>query len=241
MYLREFVQREGIVDHAVVFHSELNPRLWDDGRMRSEVRYQLLQIVEHFVEFIGLLTINLVDVTVSGSNAAFTYTATSDLDLHLVVEVPFNKELYYTELFNAKKNQYNFTHDIKIRGIDVELYVQNSKDVHHSAGIYSVLDNKWLSTPKSIKVDINSADVTEKVKNYYDQIKMALRTRDFNKSKAVMNTIYKLRQAGLEKEGEFSVENIAFKVLRAKGIINKLREHINDLEDMALSLENRHE
>ena len=46
----------------------------------------------------------------------------------------------------------------------------------------------------------------------------------------------KLRKTGLEREGEFSVENIAFKVLRAEGWIEKLRQHVYDLEDRRLSL-----
>jgi hypothetical protein len=152
--------------------------------------------------------------------------------------VPYKQEMYLKALFDAKKNQYNFNHDVKIKGIDVELYVQPSKDKHHSAGIYSVLDDQWISEPKAESAKIEDSDVEEKVRSYLNKIKLALRLRDYTKAKAVMDDINKLRKTGLEREGEFSVENIAFKVLRAKGWINKLREHLYDLEDMALSLEN---
>ena len=70
---------------------------------------------------------------------------------------------------------------------------------------------------------------------------MALRTRDLDAANAIKDEIGKLRKSGLDRAGEFSVENIAFKVLRAKGYIDQLRQHIYDLEDEALSLENMYE
>lgn len=237
MFLREFTL-EGISDLAVVFHDELNPALWDSQALRKEVRHKLLQVAKHFVEFINIPKLRLKDITISGSNAAYTYTEGSDIDLHLVVDIPFKQDMHLRSLFDAKKNQYNFTHNIKVKGIDVEVYVQSSKDAHHSSGIYSVLDNKWISEPTAEKASINDTDVEDKVKNYTDKIKLALRSNTLTQAKAVMDDISKLRRAGLEREGEFSVENIAFKVLRAKGLINKLREHLYDLEDRALSLEN---
>lgn len=240
MLLREFTH-EAIADLALVFRKELNPKLWANNQLKPEIRYKLLEIAQHFIEFINIPKINLRDITISGSNAAYTYTENSDIDLHLVVEVPFKAEPYLSSLFNAKKNQYNVTHDVKIKGIDVEVYVQNKTQKHHSAGIYSILDNKWLSEPKATTVDINDDDVKDKVKNYYGKIKEALRSNSLEQARAAMDELNKLRKTGLEREGEFSIENIAFKVLRAKGLINKLREHIFDLEDQELSLENRNE
>jgi hypothetical protein len=128
MYLREFTQ-EGIVDAAVQFHRELNPLLWRGGQMKPQVRYKLLQIAKHFIEFIDIPQLYLKDITVSGSNAAFSYTPQSDIDLHLVVDVPPQQELLLKPLFDAKKNQYNFNHDIKIKDIDVEVYVLTNTTV----------------------------------------------------------------------------------------------------------------
>lgn len=237
MYLTEFTQ-EGISDLAVSFHDELNPKLWQNNKLDSTVRYKLMLIAQHFINFISLPNIRLRDVTISGSNAAYTYTENSDLDLHLIVDVPRAAEFHLRPLFDAKKNQYNFQHDIKIQGIDVELYVQPSTDPHHSSGIYSVLDDKWIEKPKSVRANINDDDVEFKVNNYVNKIKQALRSTDLNVANKVKDEISKLRKTGLEREGEFSVENIAFKVLRVKGYINRLRQHIYDLEDAKLSLRN---
>ncbi len=242
MLLREFFngqtvpQEEGISDLAVIFHDDLNPKLWENGKLKGLVRYKLLQIAEHFINFIDIPSIRLQDVTLSGSNAAYTYTQNSDIDLHLVVNVPPAEESHLKPLFDAKKNQYNYNHDIKIDGIDVELYVQPSTDEHHSAGIYSVLDDQWLSEPEQKKVNIDDTDVELKVENYQNKIKRALRSKDLDEVVSVNDELKKLRKSGLEREGEFSVENIAFKVLRAQGWIDKLRQHYYDLEDVSLSL-----
>jgi hypothetical protein len=46
-----------------------------------------------------------------------------------------------------------------------------------------------------------------------------------------------MRQAGLERTGEWSVENLVFKILRNLGIIDQLTDKIRELEDQELSLE----
>lgn len=235
MLLREFTL-ESVVDQAILFHKELNPKLWRERRLQPEVRFKLLEIAKHFIEFIDIPSIKLRDITVSGSNASYTYTDHSDLDLHLVVDIPAAAQYHLKPLFDAKKNQYNFQHDIKIHNIEVEVYVQPSTDKHHSAGIYSVLDDQWISQPKPIKVTIDDNDVELKVRNYLNKIKMALRSPDINISNTVKDRLNRLRKTGLERQGEFSVENIAFKVLRVKGYIDQLRQHIYNLEDQALSL-----
>ena len=51
-----------------------------------------------------------------------------------------------------------------------------------------------------------------------------------------MEDIYRLRKAGLEAGGEGSVENLAFKLLRARGTIDKLRKFIDKLQSSELSL-----
>lgn len=236
MYLREF--NEDLADIAVQFHRELNPKLWHNQKLKPLVRYKLLKIARHFIDFLDVPNLYLSDVTISGSNAAYSYTEQSDIDLHLVVNIPEEKELVYKQLFDAKKNQYNFNHDIKIKGIDVELYVQFAKDKHHSLGIYSVLDDRWLSEPTMAAVKINDGDVKAKVENYLNKITQALTSEDPEVVKLVQQEISKIRKSGLEQGGEFSIENIAFKVLRAKGFIEQLRQHLYNVQDRALSLEN---
>jgi len=134
------------LDDAVKFHDHLNPRLWDNReQLRPEVRSKLLEIAADFEEFLGLNDVSVQDITISGSNAAYSYTNHSDIDLHLVVAMPQGSGAdVYRELFDAKKYQYNDLHNIRIGGADVELYVQDADQPHHSLGIYSVKNIEWI-------------------------------------------------------------------------------------------------
>jgi hypothetical protein len=185
--------------------------------------------------------IGLQDITISGSNAGYTYSRNSDLDLHLVVTIPKDREQLLKQLFDAKKNQYNFQHDIKIKNIDVEVYVQDAEQVHHSVGVYSVLDDKWLKIPEAVSDTVNRAEVKVKYKQYVGKIRTALRSDNLEAVKQTSDDIKKLRQQGLDRDGELSVENITFKILRAKGLIEQLRNHISKLKADTLSLENNYE
>jgi hypothetical protein len=219
----------------VVYHDTLNPKLWDNNQLITEVRYKLMAIAMHFAKFLNVPELNLRDVTISGSNAAYGYADSSDLDLHLVVDMPADHpEL--AELYSAKKNEYNYTHDITIKGIDVELYVQDVQQPHRSAGIYSLLKDTWVSKPKHQPPTIKDQDVTKKARNYSARINAAMRSNDLNKCKETMAEIRKLRQSGLEQGGEYSVENLAFKLLRARGKIDKFRRFMNKLQSAELSL-----
>jgi hypothetical protein len=222
----------------VANHKTLNPKLWDDHQLKPDIRSKLLQIAKHFIEFINIPNLDLTDITISGSNASYGYSEHSDLDLHLIARIP-KDHLDLKELFNAKKNQYNNTYHIKLKGIPVELYVQDSSEPHHSAGIFSVQNNKWLSKPKEVNVNVDPKEIKSKARSYASKINQALRSNDLNNAKDTMDHIYRLRKAGLEAGGEYSVENLAFKLLRSRGQIDKLRNRINKLQSAELSLGER--
>ena len=146
---------------AVKFHRRLNPRIWGrDEHLLPEVRERLLAIAEDFQEFLGVEDLNVQDITISGSNAAYSYTKNSDIDLHLVVQMP--DDPVYQELFAAKKYQYNDEHNIKIGGADVELYVQPADQAHHSQGIYSIKNSEWLQVPQRKRAQVDDACVRDK-------------------------------------------------------------------------------
>ena len=224
----------------IPYHDELNPILWQDNKLKTEIRYKLLYIAQHFARFLNIPKLNLRDITISGSNAAYGYSDSSDLDLHLLVEIP-NDRLELVELYDAKKNQYNSKYDIKIKTIPVELYVQDVNQAHASAGIYSVLDDKWIKEPKYGPPKINDDEVKSKARNYSSRLNKALKSDDLDFAKETMADIRRLRQAGLESGGEFSIENLAFKLLRSKGKIDKLRRHIDKLQSADLSIGEKYE
>lgn len=202
--------------------------------MRPEVRAKLLEIAKEFYKFVGV-DLNITDITVTGSNSAYTYTDHSDLDLHLIVEgAPSDRE---RELYDAKKGLWNEQHDIYIRGLPVEVYIQGSDDEHHSSGVYSVLHEEWLSQPRNDEPTIDDVSVAQKVRYLTREIKGAINDSDRTKADAVKTRLAKMRKEGLAETGEWGAENIAYKTLRNKGLIDALTTHIRHLQDQELSLE----
>jgi hypothetical protein len=223
---------------AVKFNDRLNPRLWDSTEhLRPEVRAQLLRIAEDFCEFLGVTDLDLEDITVSGSNAAYTYTPNSDIDLHLVVKMPADE--VYRELFDAKKFQYNEQHNITIGGYDVELYVQSADQPHISQGIYSVLNDDWVQVPRRRRAQVDDMSTRNKYEKVGLQIEQAIRSGNLKRISQLADKIKKMRQTGLEAHGEFGPENLTFKMLRSQGKIKQLYDARNAAKDQELSLDER--
>ena len=223
---------------AVTFHDKLNPKLWNGTKLRPEVREQLLIIAQDFLQELGVNDLDVKDITISGSNAAYSYTKHSDLDLHILVDMgnlPVDE--VYRELFTAKKTIYNDTHDIKINTIPVELYVQDSRQPVVSLGEYSVLNDQWIRIPTKRRSDFDQTATKSKYEKLLGLIEMALQSKKYSKVKHIIDTIKRYRQAGLDKGGEFGPENLAYKMLRSQGYITKLYDLRDKLHSEKLSFE----
>jgi hypothetical protein len=223
---------------AVSFHEELNPQLWEDHKLDREVRDQLLLIAEDFVEYLGIGTLKVKDVTISGSNAAYSYTPHSDLDLHIIVD--FNdlpNDPVYQELFTAKKTIYNEMHDITVHSVPVELYVQDINQPVQSLGEYSIVHNKWIRIPKKRRANFDEVATKAKYDKLADLIELTLKSKDYNKVKNTLDLLKRYRKAGLEKEGEFGPENLAYKALRKQGAVKDLFDLKARLHAERLSIE----
>jgi len=225
---------------AIKFHDRLNPGLWDQTeKLRPEVRKKLLAIAADFQEFLGLDDLDVQDITISGSNAAYSYTPQSDIDLHLVVSKPEMANNVYQELFNAKKYQYNDQHNIRIRGSDVELYVQLADQPHVSQGVYSIRYDEWLRVPRRVRASIDMTCVTSKAQDLEQRIESAVASKNYDKQKALWEKIKTMRQAGLAQHGEFGCENLVFKLLRSHGNLDSLKTAMAAAKDQELSLAER--
>ena len=233
MLLREFVEQH--VSDAIMFHDELNPAVWENGKMKPMIRFKLLQVAMDFIKFIGIKQLGLEDVIVTGSNASYNYTQHSDIDLHLVVKIPDSD--VFKELYDSKKGLWNEQHNVKVKGFDVEVYVQDADEKHISSGMYSILNDKWIKKPKPQKPEINDMSVEHKYHDLHNQIEKAIKKGNKAKLESLKDKIKKMRQSGLDREGEFSAENLAFKMLRNLGDMEALVDAIARLRDKELSIE----
>lgn len=226
------------LDYAVKFHDELNPVLFDGDRLDPEVKEGLIEIAHDFISFMGIDSLAVYDIVICGSNAAYSYTPHSDLDLHILVNMnAIDNDEVYLELFNSKKNLYNMKHDITAHGIDVELYIQDAEEPIKTLGEYSVLRDKWIKFPGKKSATINHRDVALKYKKLVEVSLLAIKTNDLELLDSLLETIRKYRKSGLDKNGEFSTENLAYKALRNHGIVDKLYKHRDWLKSKELSID----
>jgi predicted nucleotidyltransferase len=222
---------------TVRFHNELNPAIFQGDSMIPEVRSQLLVIAEDFVDHLGLNHLAIEDITVSGSSAAYSYTPFSDIDLHILVDMnQFKDDDVYRELFDAKKNVYNDSHDITIGGYEVELYVQDTNMPVVSLGEYSVLNDKWIRLPRKRRAHFDQAATKIKYQKLMKLAEYALKSGNYDRIQGVLRTLKKYRKAGLDKHGEFGPENLAYKALRNSEIISRLYNKLDELHSQQLSL-----
>jgi predicted nucleotidyltransferase len=210
--------------------------------MRDEIKKRLLEIADDFIEFLGI-EFFIHDIILTGSLANYNWSNYSDVDLHILIDF---KETDYKldilkEFFDSKKNLWNKNHNIKIKKYDVELYVQDVDEKHLSSGVYSVLHDKWLVEPEKSNPKIDDRKIIEKGDEYSTQIDDLI-----SKSKGgedvseeideLKDKIKRFRQCGLDDGGEYSYENLTFKLLRRNGYIEKLINLKSEVADKKLSI-----
>ena len=225
---------------------KLNPRIWDGDILQPEIRKNLLKIADDYFESLELPGVDIEDVTFTGSLANYNWSKYSDVDLHILIdykEVPVDERLVQ-DFLKTKSTSWNQNHDVKIYGYDVELYVQDIVEEHVSTGVYSILKNKWIVKPekKPIKIDninvkLKSNRIMDNIDDLYDEMKKEKNYENIvQKADKIKDKIKKMRQAGLDKAGEFSVENMVFKVLRRNGMLERLSDMKTVAYDKQVSL-----
>lgn len=222
------------------FHDELNPKLWDGLELKPEVKEKLNEIAEAFKEYLDIPEDAILDIRITGSSASYNYTEYSDLDLHLIIDYEkVHEDCPLVEGYLwSYKSQFNANHDISIYDVPVELYAEDSKQEAISNGVYSLMEDRWLKEPKKIPPTDNDEDVQAK----YQELKDAIdRCDDSEVANELLDKIYTMRKSGLAEVGEFSTENMAFKLLRNDGSIDKLKKLKKEKVDKQLSLESYNE
>lgn len=231
-----------LLEPGIELHNELNPKLFTDFELDEKARNQLMNIADKFIEFLDIDMMFVTDIILTGSNTSFTYTRFSDLDLHIVfsdkVFCDSCPENFMTDCFNKSKTVWNDNHHITVKGYPVELYAQPEDDNLIAIGVYSLRDNKWLKRPEKTESHIDTDSVQIKTQDFITQINDLVdnKSDDIDNLEKLQARLKRYRQAGLEKGGETSVENIVVKTLRNNGYLQKLYKYTADLNDDKLSL-----
>jgi hypothetical protein len=230
---------------VIEYHETLNPKLWEkDNTLKDDVREALVKLAQAFIEFLEIDNSYIEDVILTGSNCNYNWNNGSDLDIHVVLSFSeFQKScstVDIEEMFMTKKSLWNSEHDIDIHGIPTELYVQNSEQtLPKDDALFSLGKNQWVTEPSKIEgftvdkaaIKAIAEPISKKIKEF-----ISSKSTDITAIKKLQDEIRNMRQKGLAKNGQFGVENLAFKELRNAGDIEKLYDYSAKLEDDDLSL-----
>lgn len=221
-------------------NNKLNTKIWENDTLKEDVKQALLRVVEQFKEELQI-PIDIVDIRIVGSNASYNYTDKSDIDLHLVVNtetLPFYDEileLYY----HSARGKFNRDFNIKIKGLPVELSIENIKSNVVSNGIYSLIEDKWVKYPE--KIDIGPIkDMTKSVQflKLTNEINQILDNPTSASIREIIDRIYMIRKNSIASDGEYGEGNLLFKAIRDSGLLQKLKDSLYDILSKELTLEN---
>jgi hypothetical protein len=234
----EFVQADFEPVKSFHLKDELNPKLWTDFEIDEEIREDLLRIAQDF--YIGTnINADVKDVVLCGSLANYNWSEKySDFDIHIIIdymEVDENYDLVES-LCDFAKKVWNKLHEITISKYEVEVAIQNLSDLKNDikvgkmGGVFSLMDNKWLKKPEKKDFEPDEEQIREKAENIMFAIDDLEKQVDEDKWEyfeekidKVWKKIKNYRKSGLDSEdGEFSIGNLVFKLLRRNGYIEKV-------------------
>lgn len=235
--------KEYIIERAITleYHNELNPALWTNDQLQDDVRGKLLAIGKEWA-ITAFIPENIIkDMVITGGNVNYNYTPYSDIDLHLIVDksqIGLDATMI-DDYLNDKKTLWTLKHNIKVRNYPVELYAANYGEAFPMGqGVYSIMNNKWVQVPKNENLDFANDTLLQKKADYYEDLVngMIHDNKPVHDFETITNKLYTMRAAAIHTAGEFSFENLLFKELRNRGIIDKIKSYKNAKYDAEYSL-----
>jgi predicted nucleotidyltransferase len=233
--------------NSFVIKDTLNQEIWPNNKLSDEVRKNLIKIAQDFIRDLEIpKNVIIKDIIFTGSLANFNWSKFSDIDLHIVMD--FNQfdadPKIIEDYFYAQKTIWNQEHDITIYKYPVELYVQNLNKNLVATSVFSVLNNKWIKIPSREDFSVDKQKIKDKASSFIYQLKDVKQDyidKKFDlvvkKVTKIKNKIKQMRNAGLERGGELSIENLVFKVLRRTEFMDILDSYKAKSYDKLLSVD----
>jgi predicted nucleotidyltransferase len=215
--------------------------------MKLEVRLKLKRIANAFLRDHNIDPDAVEDIYFTGSLAGYNYHPDSDIDLHIVVDFSkVNQDLdMVRDLFNSRRLVWNERHNITIFGHEVEIYIEDVDEVYDDEDrpVYSLTKDRWINPPKRLNKDFDYNSAMKKAQMIMHQVGLVqelMNQEKFVEAKRQATRIFaklkRMRKAGLQREGAYSPENIAFKILRKQGYIDQLGDLKSASFDRMMSL-----
>ena len=222
-----------------IYNYTLCPVLWDKAQhLDPQVRASLLKMAYDFYEKTDLKA-PVLDVYLMGSIANYNWTNESDADVHVIIDFTQLQMPPDTAKSAAKTMgaQWNMEHKASVKGYKVELNIQDAKEEKpYVTGIYSLVHDTWVRKPIFQNVQVDTVAVQSKFQGMKKYIDSVINSGDREMMKSAKKYLDAFRQFGLDHGGELSVENIVFKILRARGIVKKLKDSITMTYDKEMTV-----
>ena len=225
----------------------LEPQIWQNEKLNATVKTKLLKIATDFYKGLKLPSeVKMKDVIFTGSLANFNWSKFSDVDLHVVLDFSQLEggDQFKEDFFYSQKALWNQEHDITIFDYPVEIYAQDIKAKLVASAVYSIKFDKWILKPEHENFKVNKKVIKNKAEMFIERlrdIRDDYKAKDFqsvvDKVQALKDKIKKYRTAGLDKGGEFSIENLVFKVLRRTPFMDILDSYKAKSYDTLMSVE----
>lgn len=224
----------------------LYPKFWKDNKLNPIVARKLMLIADEVIQSLNLDDQEVEDVIITGSIASYNWHQMSDIDLHIMLDfekIDKNFDLVKRMLDQTRIN-WNKKHNIRIDGKEVELYFQHYTEPHEANGIYSLELEKWLAEPVRLNPELDLITTEKKaesiaicIEHLYEMFKDEDYKGAYEFAGKIKNKIARMRKLGLDKEGIYSPENLAFKMLRNAGYLEKLSALKIEAYDKMMSLQ----
>jgi len=227
---RNFLEEGELSTSGLKIQKGLHPKFWYRRELDAKVRRKLLKIAQDVAQNLKISDF-IDDIIITGSIATYNWHTLSDIDLHILLDfskVDKNVGLVKKYL-DSQKTLWNKNHDIMINDHEVEIYFQQTDETHEASGIYSIMMGSWVKKPvkEKAKLDIDAAEKKADTLNNEIETLQGLFGKKkyrlvYGLSEKIKGKIKIMRQSGLSKEGIYSPENLAFKILRNNGLLEIL-------------------
>lgn len=231
--------------------SQLQPKgflfdkIWKNNKLIPIVSRKLMSIAEQVLESMDI-DVEIEDIILTGSIASFNWHEGSDIDLHIVFDFEKIDKNYalVKKMLDQSRINWNKTHDIHIAGKEVELYFQDASEVHEANGVWSLPLNRWIAEPVKIEMDVDIGSTEKKaeaIAQCIEHVSELFERGDYEEaykySSKIKRKISKMRRTGLARDGIYSPENLAFKMLRNAGWLGTLSSLKISAFDKKMSLQ----
>jgi hypothetical protein len=225
------------IDEAINPHTTLNPYFFTNGQFNSSIEKRFLQVSNYYFATVKkkFPQAKLVDILFVGSLAGYGYTSGSDADLHLLIDfnVSCDKRLLNEYLIALR----SIWHREKMSIGHYAVQITPVSYMDERGGIYSLLKHQWIQKPRREKIPYTKEEIINTVKAHQHELINLEKIYHSDPSnlncQKLIDYAQKLkdwRKKGLVEKGIASIENTAFRLIRALGDWDTLTRTIHQCE-----------